>query len=653
MIADCPYPGAHAFQEGDHDRFRGRDAEVAGIFDRWTANRLTVVTGPVASGKTSLLRAGVHPLMSSGRPGVLPPGRLSGGMTIPSAAIPEYNPYAYALLSAWSPHEAPARLAGVTVSEFVRRGGRQLGRRGDGIVFAAIDQVEDIVIDASTGQRRAWRRQFLDDLARACEAAPYLHLLLVTRVEGLDMISATLGPSATYEVESLSIRNGLQAVEAPAAAAGRAFAPDAARQLIDDLRTSRIVGPREEQTVVSDRVEPALLQVVCRQLWDALVAESPQITRWDVREFGDVDAALTTFCAQVIGEVAAECDLSSRQLHSWLLDTFVTDGGAYEGLTATAGLPNAVAQSLVDRHLLASSRRSGTRWYQLLSDRLIEPLRHVTVTRASQPTADARLQAAKRQQARGEVDLARRHATRALQAQPSLHGQPSLRIQADAEVLLGNVAHEHGEPADALPHYREATSLMEAAGDAGAAVLCLAAVGQTLLTLGEIPEAITEFRAVLARAPNDPSLQTQFALSLWQLGVGEAAVALLNGMLAIDSGNLDALRARGEILADLGDPRGAMLDLERQSVADRPSARAAHGLALAGLGDYQQAVREARATVSAAPRDGRVLLYAARVLALSGDPIAARELAQQAIDATDPPLSPSHREAARKLAVGR
>jgi tetratricopeptide (TPR) repeat protein len=645
-LDDNPYPGSRSFQQADIALFHGRDADAQAVVDFWMSNRLAIVTGPVASGKTSLLHAGVYPLLQGGQANALPVGRLSHGMTFPFAATPGHNPYTYALLSTWQVAGVATRLAGQTVTGFLR----QLARRSGAVIYAAIDQAEDISVDGTGGLRQTWRRQFLADLAEACETIPQLHLLLVARTAALNTIQARLGAGAMYEVKPLSVQNAEKAVTGPAAGAGRRFASGAARRLVADLCTSGIASAHGEQSVQADVVEPALLQAVCHHLWHALPAGLSEITEWHVREFGDVDSALAGFCGQVITDVAAEHDLKAQRLHSWLLRTFVTDGGtrgtAYEGMTDTADMPNAVVRSLVDRHLLTHEWRASARWCQLLSDRLIEPLRHADIRRAAPPTACDYLRAAKRQLALGELGLARKHAKASLLARHA----PGLRGRADAEVLLGNVAHEQDDPDEALPHYRHAASLLEAADDSRAAVLCLAATGQTLLELGHIRDAVTEFRAAVERAPSELALQTQLARSLWHLGEGEAAIAILNGSLGIDGGHQGALRARGEILADLGDARNAVLDLERASVRDQPSARAAHGLALAVLGDHSGANREIQASVNAAPHNGRVLLYAARASALAGDKVSSWELARRAIDATDPELSPAHRSLALKLA---
>jgi AAA+ ATPase superfamily predicted ATPase len=58
--------------------FFGRAEEAATVLDLWMANRLTVVTGPPASGKTSLMLAGVYPIMPGRQADVLPVGDLPG-----------------------------------------------------------------------------------------------------------------------------------------------------------------------------------------------------------------------------------------------------------------------------------------------------------------------------------------------------------------------------------------------------------------------------------------------------------------------------------------------------------------------------------------------------------------------------------------------
>jgi tetratricopeptide (TPR) repeat protein len=644
--AGGPYPGARPFLDADHDRFFGRAADAAVVTEWWENNRLTYVTGPAGRGKTSLLQAGVLALLGTEKRRVLPVGRLSYGAAFPAAGLPDHNPYTLALLGSWAPAELTPRLAGLSLREFIA------GRAGDGIVFAAIDHADELL--AETSQRQAHRRAFLGELRESLELEPRLHLLIVGRREAMEIVADALGHGATYDVPALSRQDAVNAISRPLIGTKRALADEAAETLVTDLQTSRIAGRfGDERYVTSDYVEPALLQIACSWLWDCLPPGLSLVSARDVRRYGDVDVALATRCGQIIAQVADDHNLPAKRLASWLLDTFVTEigtrGKAYEGATTTAGMPNAVARALVDHHLLTSGPQSGSRWYELFHDRLIEPLQHAPHVRAAAVEPTEYLRAAEHALTLGQLDLAERYAREILRTAP----RPALRLDAQAYSLLGNLAWEREKSKKAEACYREAARRYAATGDTKALAFQIAAIAQTLIAQGHVSEAIEELHGAVVRQPNEPILQTEFAQALWQDNKGTAAVAILNDVLRMDGANLTALRARGEILAYLGQAREAMRDLERVSPRGQPSISAARGLALARLGDKLAARREVQSALDNGPRNGLVLLYAAQVFALGGDDVAAQELAELAATATDPPLSPPHREAARQLAYRR
>lgn len=648
-IADNPYPGPRAFHQADHAYYCGRDADTAAVIDLWMTNRLTMVTGPVASGKTSLLLAGVYPLMPAKRSAILPAGNLFHGMTFPFAALPDHNPFTFALLRSWSPDDIPTRLAGLSISGFVHR----FMQAGNEPAYAVIDQLDDFILDPPPGAPAMWRQQFLAELAQALDDHPRLHLLLVARTDATSVLTSTVGGGARHTIAGLTIQNAVEALTKPSLAAGRTFTDDAISSLIDDLRTIR-PGIRDENPSLASHIEPSLLQVVCRQLWEDLPRSVCEISEWAIREFIDADMALAAYCARVIGQVAAERQIPATRLRTWLLENFVTDNGARaaarEGVSDTAGKPNSVPRALVDRHLLTREADKSARCYRLLADRLIEPLRIANVGRTTPPTATEYLAAAERDLALGELSFAWHNANRAFGA------APGFLEQAQAKSVLGNVAHQRGRAGQALPKYRAAANLLQAAGDTSAAAPQLAAVGRVLLAKGRGAAAVAELRAAVDRTPYDLGVRTQLALTLWQLGESRTAVSILDWILTIDGGYLEARRIRGEVLADLGEARSAMADLDRavdHAVPSSPSTRAARGLALAELGDHTGATREINDAVASAQHNGRVLLYAARALDLTGDKTSARERAKEAIDATDPPLSPPHRQLAEKLAGQR
>ena len=158
-ITTRPYPGACPFQRADGDLFFGRPHETSALADLWQTNKLTIAYGPAASGKSSLLQAGILPSIPDKRFDVLPPGRVSYGATFPFAGLPEHNPYTLALLRSWAPGESPSRLIGLTIAEYIRRRARRRGA----IILASVDQAEELITDASP--RWIYRQQFLRELS--------------------------------------------------------------------------------------------------------------------------------------------------------------------------------------------------------------------------------------------------------------------------------------------------------------------------------------------------------------------------------------------------------------------------------------------------------------------------------------------------------
>ena len=156
----------------------------------------------------------------------------------------------------------------------------------------------------------------------------------------------------------------------------------------------------------------------------------------DVRLFGDADKALAAYCGKVIASVADDFDRPVTWVRNWLLRTFITElgtrGTAYEGVAETAGVPNEIARALADRHLLLVEQRSGSRWYQLLADRLIQPLRDAADELPPAAAPAGYLAAAERALAQGELAVAERFAGLALRRS----ADTDLRLRAETESLL-------------------------------------------------------------------------------------------------------------------------------------------------------------------------------------------------------------------------
>jgi tetratricopeptide (TPR) repeat protein len=655
--SQLPYVGARPFSASDSREFFGRSAESAAVAELWRDQQVTVVTGQSGVGVTSLLQAGVIPLVDPATAEVLPAGRIRGGTCFPVAALADYNPYKFALLATWSPSELGTRISGMSVRDFLRRRARRFDSRGRPLpVLAIIDQAEDLITSSPYGTSH--REQFVEELTEALDELPMLHLLIGVRQDYLEELVACLrffqSARAPVTLGPLSLESAATAVTAPLAGTGRSFAPGVAENLVTRVGTNRAFVPAGQSAGAETQIEPALLQVVCAELWRALPGNVRLITSWHLEVFGDLDRVLAAYIGHVMTMVADCHGIGAAELGSWVRQTFVTERGtratAREGPVRTAGMPNAALRALRDSYVLSGYRPADTRWYELRHDRLIEPVIQSSVQLAARERVPSllsqadRMRAAEAAMAVGDLGLTVKHAD-ALLADLG----KDLRMSAKAESLLGNVEYCGQHYPEAEVHYRAAAALEEVLQDSPAVVRLLAAVGQAQLAQGRRGEAVNTLHSAVGRNPGDLVVQTELAWALWHAGLREAAVAVLTGVLAVDGTAPDALRARGEILADLGDAEGALRDLDRLRRRQRPSTQAARALALATIRKLSAADPEIHAALSYAPDSGPVLLYAARVAALSDAPATAANLAQRAMAATDPAVPPHQREQARQL----
>src|SRR6185503_19335050 len=65
--AQIPWPGPKPYEEREWEFFFGRDGDVDLVAQKLATDRLTVLLGASGSGKTSLIRAGLVPLLRNRR----------------------------------------------------------------------------------------------------------------------------------------------------------------------------------------------------------------------------------------------------------------------------------------------------------------------------------------------------------------------------------------------------------------------------------------------------------------------------------------------------------------------------------------------------------------------------------------------------------
>ncbi|AQZ67600.1 WD40-repeat containing protein [[Actinomadura] parvosata subsp. kistnae] len=520
-----PYVGLRPYRREESMLFYGREREAQEVATLWQATGLTVLYGASGVGKTSLLNAGILPLLDPERTDVLPVARI-GAHLAPSES--GGNPYVVALLSSWSPELSPERLAASTISEYLADRPERTDLYGDPVpILAAIDQAEEIFHGSPFLEKE--RKAFLEQLATAVRKHPGLHVLLSLREEYLFLVlpyerPIGQGSRTRFHLHPLSLAKAKEAVRKPLVHTHRTITRAAADLLIDELRTVDFVNEiGETSTIQLDTVEPIQLQVVCSALWASLPAEVTEITEDHARLYAQVEEFLFEFYKRTIAEVASEYNVPATEIRYWMRNVFITEHGTrnavYEGLRATQGMPNEIVRALEDRHLLRAEQRLGIRWYELTHDRLIAP-----VSRSDSPESslrEARLALQER-----DWEGASRLADAAVRAADA----GASWVRAEAAEIFASVAAARGEIHIARKYCEEAAGIFAERQRFDGVARALTTDGLLWLAQGDPMRAIERISAALNWAPNDVAARVALAEALLKSGTPKAADAIISGL---------------------------------------------------------------------------------------------------------------------------
>jgi WD40 repeat protein len=370
-----PFVGPRPLETGE--RIFGRPREIEELYYLLSAERIVLLHSPSGAGKSSLIRAGLIPRLEQ-RFDVRGPTRVN---TQPpeGAGVNRYVRSANLGFEQGLPEErrrADDLVSRMTLAEYVE--GRPRRRSAPQNVVLIFDQFEEIL----TADPLAFdaKHEFFRQLGDVLQD-PRIWALFALREDYL----APLDPYADripthlknrFRVDLLSRAAAQDAMSGTATEGGRTFAQDAVEKVVMDLATMQVQqadGSFESQ--VGPHVEPLHLQVACRGLWERMPADDLSIDMEDIESFGDVTRALATYYEDVVGAMPGV----QRAIREWVGEKLITKDGirsqVLRGAGTSEGLSNALIAGLVDSHLVRAEQRSGAVWYELVHDRLIEPVR--------------------------------------------------------------------------------------------------------------------------------------------------------------------------------------------------------------------------------------------------------------------------------------
>ena len=389
MQARNPFPGPRPYEREDAGDFFGRTSEIGELRSLIASYGVVVVVGPSGCGKSSLLRAGVIPALERGEYEVLPIARLGEAArervgAASATAIFEQNVVSY--LS--SPNDGSTPSAASTPLLLTTLESRPRRTASDGAPMSrvlVIDQFEELF----TTNPAAWRQrsELLSAVLAANRGVADLRVVLVMRAEYLSAFAALLarledGSSARervvmyFHVERLSQRAASDVIAAGFGKHFPAFKSSSATKLAQQMSREYVRGPDGALTEgEGEYVEPLYLQLICRSLWEKMAAGAVNPGDDSLIPDADIDKELRGFVATEIAAAGKVCGVRAARIRRWLEEKLITPAGTRGSVireaTETAGMPNAVVETLERGHVLRSEERSAGHWYELAHDRLV------------------------------------------------------------------------------------------------------------------------------------------------------------------------------------------------------------------------------------------------------------------------------------------
>ncbi len=378
-----PWPGLSAFTEADNEFFHGRETEAEELFGLVKRENLTILFSSSGLGKTSLLRAGLFPLL---RTNYYLPVYLRLDYAEGSLPLAEQVKKALAAACAVGHIDAPSPLPGECLWEYFHRTDVDFWDKRNRMVtpVLALDQFEELfTLGRNSVELERRGREFVEELSDLAENRRPAQII---RTHGADYSShydpgknnvriiISLREDFLADLEDLKscicVNNRLrlpfmsleQAETAMVKAGGHLLEDGLASKIADFVAGSSC---RNEGSHAPRHVEPALLSVVCRELnLQRISRKLPRITEDILR--GSSDHIIEDFYERSLKDIpeAVETFIEERLLTA----SGFRQTAALEDVLQIEGVSDRAVDLLVERRLLRFEDRFGPRHIELIHD---------------------------------------------------------------------------------------------------------------------------------------------------------------------------------------------------------------------------------------------------------------------------------------------
>jgi len=421
-----PWPGLTPYNEAGQEFFHGRDEAAAELFRRIRRDLLTVLYGKSGLGKTSLLNAGLFPLLRASD--FLPVyirldfSNPDNGPIAQIAAALKENLETYAI-------DGPAPAPGESLWEFFHNTETAFWNRRNRLVtpVLVIDQFEEIF---TLGQATPSAAAIVEALAALIERHPpervrealerdpdsgrrydfdkeSCKVVLALRDDFLPELDSLrrLIPSIANNSMRLLPMNGRQARDVILRSGGHLVAEGVAERIIDFVATknARAWETAADADLSDLEIDPALLSLVCRELNSKRQAMGQDKITADLLA-GAQDEIITSFYRSSLAGL-------DPAVQVFIEDRLITGSGFRIKLPVAdavliPGVSREAIDTLVGRRLLRIEEQSGSPWVELTHDRVTEIVRQGRDARRELQEAEAQRERAERAEAEAAAQAA-------------------------------------------------------------------------------------------------------------------------------------------------------------------------------------------------------------------------------------------------------
>lgn len=239
FLLDSPYPGLKPFDETFADYFYGRERETRELFDDYLKSKnLLAIVGPSGSGKSSLVFAGLIPLLRRETDWMLlhfQPGN-NPFFTLASAYVPVLEPEMSQgdLQAEINRHAKKLAVKEFTLAQILAR---TLKKNNSGTMLLIIDQFEGLLTTSNQDEQKL----FIDQLLSILKNDSCLQIkVLITLLSDFQTAAINQGLANTLNAHQVNLgemdRKDLsRVIEKPASKVGVKFEDRLVSRILDDI----------------------------------------------------------------------------------------------------------------------------------------------------------------------------------------------------------------------------------------------------------------------------------------------------------------------------------------------------------------------------------------------------------------------------------